>query len=75
MAEKKVKMNRLKEVLVRLDISQNELAGKWGKSVEHVSRVCQQHNQPTLAGLREIASILNVNVLDLIEPTPVKKEE
>lgn len=75
MAGKYEKMNRIKEVLVREGMSQEELAAKWGKSSLQVSRICRQESQPTLKGLREIAAIINVNVLDLIEPTRVNREE
>lgn len=70
-----VKINRIKAVLLELDISQKDLADKIGLSVNSVARFCNNHGQPTLANLRKIALALEVNIQDLLVPTPSKKRD
>ncbi|QNR23647.1 helix-turn-helix transcriptional regulator [Croceimicrobium hydrocarbonivorans] len=62
------KINRLKEVLVRLGVSQKELALKLDKNEHTISNWCINKSQPHLKDLRKIANLLNVDVCDLIEP-------
>lgn len=65
----KVKINRIKSVLVELDMSQKELAKKVKKTPTTISRICNNESQPTLKLLQEIALSLNVDIRDLLVPT------
>ncbi|SIT33798.1 DNA-binding transcriptional regulator, XRE family [Filimonas lacunae] len=69
----RVKINRIKAVLLELDVSQKDLAEKIGLSLNSVARFCNNHGQPTLSNLRKIALALEVNIQTLLEPTPEKK--
>lgn len=60
------KLNRIKEVLVRKEMSQKELASRLGKNVHTVSNWCINKSQPHLKELFRIAEILNIDVCDLI---------
>ncbi|HCN37784.1 MAG TPA: transcriptional regulator [Bacteroidetes bacterium] len=68
----KIKINRVKSVLADMDISQKELAKKVKKTPTTISRICNNESQPTLKLLREIALALNVDIRDLLIPTPPK---
>lgn len=69
------KINRIKAVLLELDVTQKELAEKLGLSVHSVTRFCNNHGQPTLNNLKRIATVLEVNIQDLLNPTPAKKRD
>ena len=60
------KLNRIKVVLVEKDMAQTELATKLGKSYSTVNSYCANRQQPTLEVLKKIASILSVEMKDLI---------
>ena len=62
-------LNRLKIVLVEQGKSGRWLAGQLNKSEHTISRWCQNKTQPSVAQLKEIAQILNVDVRTLINPT------
>ena len=68
------KMNRIKSFIVDRNISQKMLAAEVGKSEDSISRICLNQTQPSIKLLRKIAKALNVNVQELLEPTPVKPE-
>lgn len=74
---KKVKVNRIADVLHELDISQVELARRLGKRAQIINRYCKNTTQPSLSYLRDIAIALGVNAQELIAPTPItnKKED
>lgn len=59
-------MNRIKEVLEEKGIKQTWLADKLGKSFNSVNSYVQNRQQPRLEVLNEIASILDVDIKDLI---------
>ena len=59
-------MNRIKEVLEEKGIKQTWLAEKLGKRASASSILCNRR-QPSLDILFEIAIILQVNPMDLIE--------
>ena len=63
------RLNRIKEVLVIVGMSQKELAERWGKTENQVSRVCNNLSQPPLPELKIIAEILDVDIKDLIVST------
>jgi putative transcriptional regulator len=67
------KINRLKIVLTELGITQKSLAEKLSVTEHTISRICTNDTQPSLKLLREIAMILEVDVRDLLFPTPSKK--
>lgn len=66
------KMNRIKEVLERKGIKQVWLAEKLGKSYNMVNSYSQNRQQPRLEILLEIAEILDVDVVELIESSKKK---
>lgn len=67
-------MNRIKEVLQEKGITQTWLAEELGKSYNMVNSYAQNRQQPRLEVLFEIAKILDVEVIDLIENIKTKKE-
>ena len=62
-------MNRIKEVLKEKGIKQIWLANKLGKSYNMVNGYVQNRQQPRLEVLSEIATILEVDIKDLIIST------
>lgn len=60
------KLNRLKEVLVREEMTQKELASLLEKNVHTVSNWCINKSQPHLKDLFKIAEILKVDVCELL---------
>lgn len=60
------KINKIKEVLVRKDISQKELAAQLEKNVHTVSNWCINKSQPHLHDLQRIADFLDVDICDLL---------
>ena len=67
--EKIEALNRLKVVLVEKGKTSRWLAEQLGKTEHTISRWCQNKNQPSIAQLNEIASVLNVDVRSLITST------
>lgn len=59
-------MNRIKDVLEEKGIKQKWLAEKLGKSFNSVNSYVQNRQQPRLEVLNEIATILDVDIKDLI---------
>ena len=62
-----VTMNRIKEVLKEKGIKQIWLADKLGKSYNMVNGYVQNRQQPRLEVLSEIATILEVDIKELIK--------
>lgn len=60
-------MNRIKEVLEEKGIKQTWLADKLNKSYNQVNAYAQNRQQPRLEVLNEIANILEVDIIDLIQ--------
>ena len=60
-------MNRIKEVLEEKGIKQTWLASKLKKSYNQVNAYAQNRQQPRLEVLNEIAIILEVDIIDLIQ--------
>lgn len=65
-------MNRIKEVLDEKGIKQTWLAEKLGKSYNMVNSYVQNRRQPSLELLNQIASLLHVDVKDLIASSKVQ---
>ena len=59
-------MNRIKEVLEEKGIKQIWLAERLGKSFNSVNSYVQNRKQPRLEVLGEIATILDVDIKDLL---------
>ncbi|MEQ9304880.1 MAG: helix-turn-helix transcriptional regulator [Marinoscillum sp.] len=59
-------MNRIKEVLDSKGIKQTWLAERLGKSYNMVNGYVQNRRQPSLEDLYKIASILEVDVKNLL---------
>ena len=66
---KKTKMNRIKEVLKDQGRTQTWLAEKIDKSYVVVTNYCNNNTQPTIATLREIAKVLDIDVRELLTAT------
>jgi len=64
-----MKYNRIKEILEDSHKSQKWLSGQLDVSVVSVSNWCQNHKQPSLKTIHQIAKILNCNPSDLIHDT------
>ena len=62
-----VTMNRIKEVLKEKGIKQIWLSDKLGKSYNMVNGYVQNRKQPRLEVLSEIATILEVDIKELIK--------
>lgn len=59
-------INRLKVVLVEQKKTGRWLAEQLGKDPATISKWCNNKTQPSLEVLRRIASLLNVDVKDLL---------
>lgn len=66
---KKVKMNRIKDVLQSQGRSQSWLAEQIGKSYVVLNNYCNNNTQPSIPVLRDIAKALNVDVRELLTQT------
>jgi transcriptional regulator with XRE-family HTH domain len=62
-------LNRIKVVLVEQQKTGKWLAEQLGKSTCTVSKWCSNSNQPDLATLDQIATLLNVDIRELIVPS------
>lgn len=60
-------MLRIKEILKRKGLTQNELSEKLGVSQVALNKVI--NGNPTIETLLKIANVLEVDVRELIEPT------
>jgi transcriptional regulator with XRE-family HTH domain len=58
---------RIKEVLKRKNITQQELADQLGVSKVTVSYWCNNQTMPSLETLKRISLILKVKITDLID--------
>lgn len=65
-------MNRIKEVLGEMDITQTWLSKELGKSYNMVNSYVQNRRQPSIEVLFKIAELLNVDARDLIVSTKEK---
>ena len=65
-------MNRIKEILKEQGRTQTWLAKKIGKSYVVVTKYCNNHTQPSILILAEIANALDVDVRELLIPTKTK---
>ena len=65
-------MNKIKEVLDRKGIKQKWLAEQLDKSYNMVNSYVQNRQQPRLEVLNEIANILDVDIIELIESSKKK---
>lgn len=62
-------LNRIKVVLVEQQKTGKWLAEQLGKSTCTVSKWCSNTIQPNLATLDKIATLLNVDIRELIAPS------
>ena len=63
------RLNRIKEILVIQGRTQTWLAEQLGKSREVVSNYANNNTQPSIKTLKTIASILDVDIRELLVPT------
>ena len=68
-------MNRIKEILKEQGRTQTWLADKIGKSYVVVTKYCNNHSQPSIQILTDIAKVLDVDVRELLVSTKNKKDE
>jgi transcriptional regulator with XRE-family HTH domain len=66
------RINRIKEVLVIKGVSQKELAVKLDKNPNTIASICNNKSQPHLKDLKIIASILDVDIRELLVSTKEK---
>ena len=64
--EKEKDINRIKVVLVERKRTNKWLAEQLGKDPATVSKWCNNHAQPDLKTLAQIAEVLNVDIHELI---------
>ena len=69
------KINRIKIVLAELGLKQKDLAARTGISRNSIQRHCNNTGQPTLHNLLNYAEKLEVNIQDLLLPTPDKRKK
>ena len=62
-------LNRIKVVLIEQQKTGKWLAEQMGKSTCTVSKWCSNSSQPDLATLGKIATLLNVDIRELLTPS------
>ncbi len=62
-------INRLAEVFKEKDVYNRDIAKQLNKSEETISRWVNNHRQPSLNDLDEIANYLKVDIRDLLHPS------
>lgn len=62
-------MNRIKEVLKIQGRKQTWLAEKIGKSYVVVTKYCNNHTQPSILVLNDIANALEIDIRELLNST------
>jgi transcriptional regulator with XRE-family HTH domain len=67
-------MNCIKKILDEKGIKQVWLADKLGKSYNMVNAYVQNRRQPSLAVLNQIASILDIDVKELVVSSLTQKK-
>ena len=67
--QQNVMLNRLKAALAEQGKTNRWLSEQFGKSENTVSRWCANKVQPSITQLNEIATILDVDIRNLITPT------
>jgi len=72
MAQKE-KINRLKIVLAEREIAQKDFAEMLSVTPHTISRICNNDTQPSLKLLRKMALILEIDIRDLLVPTPSRR--
>ena len=70
-----MKMNRIKEALQEKGLTQVWLSEQLGKSFKMVNAYACNRKQPSMETLFRIASLLNVNVKNLLEDDLNEKTE
>lgn len=66
-------INRLKAVLAEQGKTNKWLAEQLGKNETTISRWCTNEVQPSMENLIAIATLLKIDVRDLIHPTIITK--
>lgn len=62
------KVNYIKDVLHLKGVKQNWLASQIGVTDNTVSNWCKNKAQPSLQVLKQIAAVLDVDIVDLLKP-------
>lgn len=63
------RINRIKEILIRCNVSQKKLAEMIGKSQNSIASICNNKSQPHLKDLKRIADLLDVDIRELLIST------
>ena len=66
-------INRLADVFKEKDVYNRDIANHLNKSEETISRWVNNHRQPSLNDLDEIAKYLKVDIRDLLNPSDFSK--
>lgn len=66
-------INRLADVFKEKDVYNRDIAKHLNKSEETISRWVNNHRQPSLIDLDEIAKYLKVDIRDLLNPSDLSK--
>ena len=67
--ERNEALNRLRVILVEHGKTSHWLAEQLGKTEHTISRWCQNKTQPSVALMKEISTVLNVDVKELLNST------
>ncbi|GAE86174.1 helix-turn-helix transcriptional regulator [Bacteroides reticulotermitis] len=70
----KKELNRLRVVLAEQKVTNKWLAEQIGKSQTTISRWSKNEMQPSIETLNYIASVLKIDIRDLLNPTLKKYE-
>ena len=60
---------RVNELLIKKNVTRQELSDKIGVSLTAISYICSGKNNPTVALLLKIAEALDVDIRELFNPT------
>ena len=66
-----IKINRIKVVLAETRTKNKWLAEKLGKDESTISQWCSNARQPSLENLQKIASTLEIDIRELLNPTKI----
>ncbi|MBI3133646.1 MAG: helix-turn-helix transcriptional regulator [Bacteroidetes bacterium] len=71
----KLEINRIRFVMLEKKVSPTELAEIVKKTPASIRRICRNESQPPLGLLYKIALVLDVDIRDLLNSTPVSSQK
>ena len=60
---------RIKELMIKKNISRSELAKEIGVSETAISNICNENNYPKMESLPKFAEVFDVDIRELFNPT------